>query len=240
MKIRRKFTYELDEIRKKWYHKIMENVNEINKKIAHNLTYYRKRAGLTQAELAEKINYSDKSISKWEQGNGVPDIYILMHLAQLYHVTVNDLIGEDSEEKAKKYKAHTKGLHLLIMLLSSGIVWLIATCAFVALQLLKPGFDWWMIFIYAVAINAVLLIVYASIWKYRLLNFICVTVLIWGSLVCLYLTSRLISIEMGNDYSALWLVFIMGIPLQVLEVLWVFFRSLFKTHKARKSALKNL
>ena len=60
----------------------MENINETNKKIAKNLAFYRKEAGLTQAELAKRINYSDKSVSKWEQGNGVPDIYILMQLAK--------------------------------------------------------------------------------------------------------------------------------------------------------------
>ena len=215
----------------------MENTNEINAKIAKNLAYYRKRAGLTQAELAEKINYSDKSVSKWEQGNGVPDVYILMRLAELYHVTVNDLIGENATEQMKAFKTRTAGLHVLIMLLSSGIVWLIATCIFVALQLLKPGWEWWMIFVYSLAINAVLLLVYASVWKYRLFNFVCVTALIWSALVCLYLTARLVSVHLGNDYSALWLIFIMGIPLQVLEVLWVFFRSLFKRHKARKNAL---
>lgn len=215
----------------------MENVNEINAKIAKNLAYYRKRAGLTQAELAEKINYSDKSVSKWEQANGIPDVYILMRLAELYHVTVNDLIGENTGESVEAYKQQTKGLRALIMLLSSGIIWLIATCAFVALQLLKPNFDWWMFFIYAIPLNAVLLVIYASVWKYRLLNFISVTVLIWSGLLCLYLTARQISVQMGNDYSALWLVFFVGIPLQVLEVLWVFFRSLFKTHKARRNTV---
>ena len=69
-----KAAYPLDEKSKKWYYSSMENTNEINRKIAKNLTYYRKAAGLTQAELAEKINYSDKSVSKWESGNGVPDI----------------------------------------------------------------------------------------------------------------------------------------------------------------------
>ena len=234
--------YGLDGNRKKWYDNNMENVIEINEKIAKNLTYYRKQAGYTQAELAEKINYSDKSVSKWEQGNGVPDIYILMRLAELYHVTVNDLIGETSQEQSKeykRYKAQTKGLHLLIMLLSSGIIWLIATCCFVTLELFQPKREWWMLFVYSVTINAILLLVYASIWKYRLFNFICVTAIIWSALLCVYLTARLISIAIGNDYSALWLVFIMGIPLQVLEVLWVFFRSLFKTHKASKRALKN-
>ena len=70
-----------------------ENTLLLNQTIAKNLAYYRKRAGLTQAALAEKINYSDKSVSKWESGAGTPDVYILVQLAQLYGVTVNDLVG---------------------------------------------------------------------------------------------------------------------------------------------------
>ena len=84
----------------------MENTNEINKKIAKNLSYYRKSANLTQAELAEKINYSDKSVSKWESGNGAPDIYILMQLADLFGVSLNDLVSGDTPEKPKKKSAY--------------------------------------------------------------------------------------------------------------------------------------
>lgn len=204
----------------------MENTNEINAKIAKNLAYYRKAAGLTQVELAEKINYSDKSVSKWESGNGVPDVYILMQLAELYGVTLNDLVGDETPTKLGR--KNTAGLHLLIMLLSIGIVWLVATCAFVGFHLLRPGYDWWLSFLYAVAVTAIVVIVYASIWHYRLLNFVGVSALIWMSLTCLYLTSRSISILLGSDYSALWCVFLLGIPMQVLEVLWTFFRYLFK------------
>ena len=89
-----KHRYALDERQKKWYYKDMENINEINQNLAKNLAYYRKASGWTQAELAEKINYSDKSVSKWESGNGVPDLYILLRLAELYGVTLNDLVGE--------------------------------------------------------------------------------------------------------------------------------------------------
>lgn len=74
----------------------MENLETTNQRIAKNLIYYRKAANLTQAELAQKINYSDKSVSKWESGNGVPDIYILLKLADLYGITVNDLVCEKS------------------------------------------------------------------------------------------------------------------------------------------------
>ena len=70
----------------------MEKIENIKKNIKENLVKYRKNAGLTQAQLAEKLGYSDKTISKWEREEGVPDIYILKEIADLYGVTVNDLI----------------------------------------------------------------------------------------------------------------------------------------------------
>ena len=215
----------------------MENTHEINLKIAKNLAYYRKSAGLTQAELAEKINYSDKSVSKWEQGNGVPDIYILMRLAKLYRVSLNDLVGEETPEDVVHAKK-TTGLKVLIMLLSSGLVWLIATFAFVILQLIKPlAGPWWLVFLYAVVINAILMLVYSSHWKYRFLGFICVSTLIWLSITCVYLTIIFIPSNAGVDLGGLWCVFLLGIPLQVLEVLWVFFRSLFIKNKAQYAGI---
>lgn len=208
----------------------MENVSEINGKIAQNLIYYRKATGLTQAELAEKINYSDKSVSKWESGNGVPDVYILLQLAELFGVTLNELVGEKPVEREKEPPRGSTGLHVLIMLLSSGIVWLVATCAFAAAQLLHWSvFPGWLFFVYAVAINAIVLIVYAGIWKYRLLNFVGVSLLIWTALTCLFLTVR--SLSRGGELGPLWVVFLIGIPLEALEVLWVFFRSLFRKNK---------
>ncbi len=208
----------------------MESSIEINRKLAKNLTYYRKTAGFTQAELAEKINYSDKSISKWESGNGVPDIYTLIQLAELYGVTLDTLLGDGAPVRVKK---KTKSLHLLIMLLCCGIVWLVATCFFVTMQLLNSGHAWWIAFVYAVPSSAVVLLVFASIWKYRTLNFTSVTIIIWAGLTCVYLTIRYICIQKGitEDIGPLWSIFLLGIPLQVLEILWVFFRSVFKKNK---------
>ena len=116
----------------------MENLETVNRRIAQNLIRYRKAANLTQAELAQKINYSDKSVSKWESGNGVPDIYIFLKLADLYGVTVNDLVGENSSKKPEKRGSVWR--NVLIMLLSSGIVWLVATVIFVLFNLIFPIF----------------------------------------------------------------------------------------------------
>ncbi len=208
----------------------MENSIEINQKLAKNLSYYRKAAGLTQAELAEKINYSDKSVSKWESGNGVPDVYTLVQLAELYGVTVDMLLGDGAPIRARK---KTRSTHILIMLLSSGIVWLVATCMYVMMKLLLPERAGWLSFLYAVPVNAIVLIVYAGIWKYKTLNFISVSTLVWTAIACLYLTVRAICSRLGtiDDWAALWSVFLLGIPLQVLEILWVFFRSVFKKNK---------
>ena len=223
-----KCVYPLDEIGKKCSDSTMENNNEINKKIAKNLIQYRKAAGLTQAELAEKINYSDKSVSKWESGNGMPDVYTLLQLAELYGVTLNDFVGEKTAEKPDKKKS---SFHFWIMLLSSGIVWLVATCFFVMALLWLPGDKWWLSFLYAVAVNAIVIIVFAAIWKHRILHFLAVSVLIWSAITCLYLTVSFILAWRGIDQGALWVVFLVGVPLQVLECMWGLFRSRLGKHK---------
>lgn len=213
----------------------MENISEINRKIADNLISCRKAAGMTQAELAEKINYSDKSVSKWESGNGIPDVYTLMQIAELFHVTLNELVGDEAPTpKAEKLRneRRTRGMRYLIMLLSSCIVWLVATCVFAVLNVvMTTPRHLGLCFLYASVAQAILIVVLAGVWKYRLLRFFAVTMLIWMSLVCTYLTAKYISIHFGSDYSGLWTVFLVGIPLQILEILWVFFRSFFRRNR---------
>lgn len=66
-------------------------MDDINKIIGKNLLKLRKSAKLTQMELAEKFNYSDKSISKWENGESLPSVEILHELSTFYGTTLNDL-----------------------------------------------------------------------------------------------------------------------------------------------------
>ena len=207
----------------------MDNNHELNEKLAKNLTYYRKVAGFTQAELAEKINYSDKSVSKWESGNGVPDIYTLVQLSKLYNVSLNELVGEDVPHQIPENPPIPTRLRVLIMLLSSGIVWLVAILAFVVLQIAMPDAGaWWLCFLYAVFANAIVMTVFAGVWKMRLVNFFSISVLIWVGLTCLYLTVQEIVFLLNQKYVYLGFIFLIGIPLQVLEVLWTFFRSILR------------
>ena len=185
--------------------------------------------GWTQAELAERINYSDKSVSKWESGSGAPDIYVLVQLAELFGVSVNDLLAS---EPPKHIKRRTNfGLHLMIMALSSGIVWLVATCLFVLFRLI-PGTEkcGWVSFIIASAIDSITLLVLASAWRYKRLNFVFTSLTIWTSILSVFCVVKYVVTWQG----AAWMLFLLGIPLQVLEILWAFFRaSLFKRRKGR-------
>ena len=85
-----------------------ESDEKLRQLIAENIAYYRKLNGDTQAGLAEKLSYSDKSVSKWERGDGTPDIFILSHIASLYGITVQDLLREKKVAK----NAHTPPAHL--------------------------------------------------------------------------------------------------------------------------------
>ena len=58
----------------------MEKNENLTAIIAENLVYYRKKAKLTQSEVAAKLSYSDKSVSKWENGNSMPDYSIINDL----------------------------------------------------------------------------------------------------------------------------------------------------------------
>ncbi len=181
--------------------------------IGKNLTRLRKMANLTQMELAEKLQYSDKSISKWEQGNGIPDVRILLRLADLFHVTVDDLVREQRAEVIPK---PARGLRrLIITFCSVGLCWLVAVVSFVLMGLFAPeGTASWLAFVYAVPVSAVVVLVFSCIWRWKFVRILSLSLLIWTALACVFLTAFVIAGEVGN----LWLIFLIGLPLQGLAL----------------------
>ena len=190
---------------------------DINKVIGKNLLSLRKSKKITQLELAEKLNYSDKTISKWETGESLPSIEILYNLSTFYGVTLDDLTKEDfavekTQEKPKKVKDKMFPTHLMITLLALSVVWLVATILFVTFKL-TYGEYFPMIFIWAVPVSCILLIVFNSIWGKPYILFGILTVLIWSFLVCLHLQIR-------PYLTNIWIIYLLGIPLQVAVILW--------------------
>ena len=124
------------------------SINKIRENFARNLTFYRKAAGKTQLELANELNYSDKSVSKWERGEGLPDLEVTAQIAQTLGVNVSDLIAD----KVKRRILITRN-KALITCLSVGVVWLVAAILFFILQLLLPNASSWLVFVYALPVR---------------------------------------------------------------------------------------
>ena len=201
-----------------------ENLNQ-QELLAKNLVYYRKQSGLTQLELAEKFNYSDKSVSKWERGEGFPDIFVLKSLADFYGITVDDFyLQEHKQISVKGSKSLRKQVY--IKLLSLGVAWLVTITTFFFLNtLLKDAtFESWLVFIYGVVITGIILLVWDFIYHHRFSRVIDVSIIIWMSALSIYLSV----LVMAN--LNLPLIFIVPIPLQILEIIWFLYRR--KKNKA--------
>lgn len=183
---------------------------EFKKKVAANLSAYRKLNNITQLELAEKLNYSDKSISKWERGDGLPDLYILQRIAELYGISIGDFVIDAIPKKTRR---KTRA-HVLIPLLSVALVWLIAVTAFMMINVFFPTLPGkWLIFIYALPVSAIVLTVYSSLWWNQYFTLISVSTIIWTVPLCVVLTVK--------GLSLMWCV---SAVLQIMEIMWFILR----------------
>ena len=198
----------------------------LKKNIAKNLSSLRKSAGLTQAELGEKLTYSDKSISKWERGDGLPDLLVLDKLAELYGVTLNDIVGDDTPKvKTGGRKPHLTN-RIIIPMLSAGLVFLVPGGVF-GRHLAFAGFAAdriGIIFLYAIPVAFIPLIVFTSLWWPLPHRFVCASGLDWSLVLCLRLTFQT---ERLNS------IFIIAAIVQVLIILWFVLR--YRTIKRKKA-----
>ena len=177
----------------------------IRENFARNLAFYRKAANKTQMELATELNYSDKSVSKWERGEGLPDLEVTAQIANILGVTVTDLIAD----KIKRRILITRN-KALITGLSVGLVWLIAATLFFVLQVFAPHTSSWLTFIYALPVCAIVTIVFGAIWWRRIHVFLSVSLLIWSAGLCVALSF--------NNHK-IFLIFIIAAILQLLALL---------------------
>ena len=192
---------------------------ELNQIIAENMAKYRKAANLTQLELAEKLNYSDKSVSKWEQGNGMPDIFVLYSLANLYGVTVNDFMQKHEDAPPVPNKNKRAFNRLMILLMSVGLTWLVAVAAFVFVNLIAPDFAFsWLAFIYALPVTFIVTLVFSCVWGFYFMRPVSVSALIWTLLLSVCLT-----VVTATGASSIFMLFFIGIPLQILVIFWFIF-----------------
>lgn len=174
---------------------------------------------LTQIELAEKINYSDKAVSKWERGESIPDVSVLLALAQLFGVSIDFLVTEHKNEEAAKeqtsYAASIKKRNrMLVAAITFVAILIVETIVFIALQGAIPSFWRNAMFCYAMPLPAVsvVAVVFSGLWATKGVNFAAVSVLIWTIL----LDAFLIIMLCGKIFP---LVFVLGIPAEIVAMM---------------------
>ena len=181
---------------------------ELKEIIAKNLIELRKLSHLTQAELAEKLNYSDKAVSKWERGESLPDIETFKNIADLYGVTVDSLFHEsfNAKKHVRKKNGLIAGQKTLIAILSTLLVWVMATLAYVVcIWCDLPSSKAALSFICALPVSFIVLIVFGKIWGRAWLNMLFVYLLL-GHIV--------------PNFNASFLCIVLPIPVQVVVFVW--------------------
>ena len=206
----------------------MINTFDVQQTLINNMIALRKSNGLTQVELGEKINYSDKTVSKWEKGDSCPNIEAICRIANFYGITVDELLTEDvntggqmAEVKQRKYSK------LIISLLAIIAVWTIATMAFVSFSLMHNSVPW-ILFVAATPVTALVVLVFNSMWGNSRYNYLIVSILLWTTLTTIFLSDL-------KYVSVSWVIYLIGIPIQLAIILWSQLTAKRSRHKHKNS-----
>ena len=182
-------------------------MDELKPIVAGNIIRLRLAAGMTQAELGEKLNYSDKTISKWERAESVPDAAVLKKLSRLFGVTVDSLLSEERWAPDPNAADQLNGAYSrrAVTLVALTGIWTLAALLFVIFWLL--GHYVWLFFVYAVPLSLVALLVLNSIWNHGKENRLIVGGLVLSVFGVIYLSLL--------KYNP-WQLFLLLIPAELL------------------------
>ncbi len=198
-------------------------MTDIKPIIAKNIVDLRIAGNMTQSELAQKLNYSDKAVSKWERAESIPDVAVLMEIAQVFGVSLDYLTKEEhscetekinsaEEEVAEEAEKRCRN-RKIVAGLSVALVWFVATLVFVVADILWSAKFAWLAFMWALPVTAIVWIVFNSMWFNKKRNYFIVSLLMWSVLAAVYL-----SVLMAG--ASIWQLFILGVPGQVIICIW--------------------
>ena len=193
----------------------MKNLNEI---IGENLTFLRKKAGFTQSELGEKFNYSDKTVSKWEQGSVLPSVDVLKEIATFYGVSVDYILSEHKSEKdfksvVKQTPNFAKRATLVALIIA--FIFAIGLVIYFAEVYRHNSVDnrMWVVFLWCVPASCIVLFISSRrLMKSKIWGLIFASVFVWTLLLSAYLTWY-------TPDGGYWFLFFIGVPLQIALIL---------------------
>lgn len=196
-------------------------MDDIKSIVAKNITELRLLNNMTQMELADRLNYSDKTISKWERAESSPDISVLVEIANLFGVSLDYLVkSENIDETVKENKQkETKYNRRAIAYLSEGVVWFVAIFAFIITTLIAKNTTFqWLYFVYTLPVALIVKLVFNSVWFNPRHNYLIISVLIWSILAAIYITFLYFKINVA-------LIFLLGVAGQMVIILCSFIKK---------------
>ena len=179
-------------------------MDELKNIVAKNIIELRTLSKLTQFELGEKLNYSDKTISKWERAEAIPDAYVLKQLSELFGVSIDYLLCDNADKK-REVTVSKHNNHITITKIS--IVGVFTLALFIFIVIWAFGHIVPLVLIYAIPVSLIVLLVLNSIWGKGSNNFYIISLLVWSIFASFYLTFL--------RYNW-WLVFALGVPAEVI------------------------
>ena len=191
-------------------------MSDIKSIVAKNISELRQSNNMTQLELAEKINYSDKAISKWERAESSPDISVLVDIAAVFGVTVDYLVKADHTETPVKESEVTKRQYNRkpIAYIAESGAWLVAIVAFIITTLIVKGMTFqFLYFVYALPIVLIVKLVFNSIWFNPRNNYYIISVMMWSILAAVHITCLYFGLNVA-------LIYLLGVAGQIVIVLW--------------------
>lgn len=193
----------------------MEDIKGI---VAKNITELRQLNNMTQMELAEKLNYSDKTISKWERAESSPDIAVLVEIADIFGVSLDYLVKSQNIEDVVRIDNSGKKKYnrKVIACISESVGWVAAIFAFIITSLIiKETTFQWLYFVYALPIVLIVKLVFNSIWFNPRHNYVIISALMWSLIAAVHITFLYFNVNVS-------LIYFLGVVGQAVIVLWSF------------------
>ena len=196
----------------------MEDIKSI---VAANIAELRQKNNMTQMELAEKLNYSDKAISKWERGESTPDVSVLVQIAALFEVSLDYLV-QSEHPKTERGETSQKGSRYnrkAIAYISESVGWIVAVFAFIITTLILNRITFqYLYFVYALPVVLIVKLVFNSVWFDSRRNYYIISLLMWSLLATVHITFLYFGVNVA-------LLYLSGIAGQIVIVLWSFIRK---------------
>ena len=193
---------------------------DVKEIIGKNIQKLRLESKMTQFELAERLNYSDKTISKWERGESSPEPETMLELSKLFNVKIDYFYYLEHQKQYVKPSNTMRVRDLLFTILISVTFFTISTAIFLLGCFIKieNAATFWIAFVYAVPLTSAVVYIYFRRLNNRLGMIISASTGMWSLLAAIFLQMYLVNINF-------WMIFLIGVPLEAALIIYRFMRN---------------